>query len=718
MANIKNKQQDAMATIDTAKAMVDKVLTIMEIMISSPSVSLTFATNPIGFILQLLEHLGVTYEELRDYLANFLIFILPVLEVSIKAILLTNLKNMISCSVDPRIPEKYRERLGCADSRVEGYGIDISIESIDFLNKLSENPLSDFGKDMYFGLEGIDNVYKFARAEDFDAFLWFVMHKGKFPSSSDFGSITGTIHGIGAKTISSPSILDAVEVTFTSDSPSSIMLGNTFTYSTYPHSPISMCIDRKYDDKNEIVSNVLVPTSSNMCSVNWYVRRADYFTKNLGIGKKNFESRDFSKEIAICNLQYLDTASSNIYPSNGLVNNIVKFTIKPKPFIHIPDITKGEKPWGFVPLLFDSQGNYDINGKYTVAFEQGQTPTPTYDDTSAKYTINGVEISINIKSGKVTANKDDVKKVLIECYKGLTVYEFNYDFVMGMKLFDAKVMATTLLDTLVNTRLGINLSIGKKHQEATDKIKEIIKNIINSDDSSVEDCYFSFDNEKYDQLLRLSEERRAKQYNFGNSTNTSATFEEVRDILKEYDDASTLEEQVDVISRAITQASVTISDGVNESDKYGVQFGFVFDLIENLVLAIVNAVLTPKVLMLLEVNRQIMGGNWEAFTIEDLLEAMQGIIVMIIKEVRDLIIQELLKLVLKYLEPLKEMIESIILREQIENYTEAINDIIRNCPVIWFSFGNQDLETKLDTVDYADIDVSSTRADDKPINNC
>lgn len=718
MANIKNKQQEAMATIDTAKAMVDKVLTIMEIIISTPSVSLTFATNPIGFILQLLEHLGVTYEELRDYLANFLIFILPVLEVAIKGILLTNLKNMISCSVDPRIPEKYRERLGCANSRIEGYGIDISIESIDFLNKLAENPLSDFGKDMYFGLEGINDVYKFARAEDFDAFLWFVMHKGKFPSSSEFDSITGDIHGIGAKTISSPSILDAVEVTFTSDSPSSIMLGNTFTHTDYPYSPISMCIDRKYDDKNNIISNVLVPTSSNMCSVNWYVRRSDYFTKNLGIGKKNFESRDFSKEIAICNLQYLDTASSNIYPSNGLVNNIVKFTIKPKPFMHIPDISKGEKPWGFVPLLFDSQGNYDINGKYTIAFEQGQKPTPTYSDKTVKYTLEGgAEISISIKSGKVTTT-GDVRKNLIECYKGLTVYEFNYDYVMGMKLFDAKVMATTLLDTLVNTRLGINLSIGEKHQEATDKIKEIIKNIINSDDSSVEDCYFSFDNEKYEQLLRLSEERRAKQYNFGNSNNRIATFDEVRSILEEYDNAGTLEEQVDVISRAITQASVTISDGVDESDKYGVEFGFVFDLIENLVLAIVNAVLTPKVLMLLEVNRQIMGGNWKAFTVEDLLKAMQGIIIMIIKEVRDLILQELLKLVLKYLQPLKDMIESIILREQIENYTQIINDIIRNCPFIWFSFGNQNLETKLDTVDYADIDVSSNKADDKPINKC
>ena len=392
-----------------------------------------------------------------------------------------------------------------------------------------------------------------------------------------------------------------------------------------------------------------------------------------------------------------------------MVNNIIKFTILRKPVIHIPNLEQGEPPWRFKRLLFDSKGNYDSNGKYTIQ--------DVKDSTSLEY-LDG-NIKIDPKSGNVTVvDKSEVVKNLVECYKGLTVYEFNYDYVMGMKLFDAKVMATTLLDTLVNTRLGINLALGKKHQEATDRIKEIVKNIINSDDSSVEDCYFSFDNSKYEHLLRLSEERRARQYNFGNTTNESASFDNVRQILEEYDDAATLEEQVDVISRAITQASVTISEGVDESDKYGVEFGFVFDLIENLVLAIMNAVLSPKVMMLLEVNRQIMGGSWKAFTAEDLMKSMQSIIISIVKEVRDLVIQELLKLVLKFLEPLKEMMESILLREQIENYTAAINDIIRNCPSIWFSFGNQDLETKLDTVDYADIDVSSTISGDKPNKKC
>lgn len=714
MSNIKDKQQEAMASIDTAKAMVDKVLVIMGIMLESPKLSLTFATNPIGFILQLLKHLGVTYEELRDYLANFLIYILPVLEIAVKAILLTNLKNMVSCSVDPRIPEKYRKRLKCESAMVEGYGIDISVESIDFLDKLSENPLSIFGKDMYFGLEGINDVYKFARAEDFDAFIWFVMHKGKFPNASElesFDSFKDSIHGLGEMTVtpSDGTLLDVLTATVnTSKTASNILLGNTFKYNNQ-HSPISMCIDRKYDSGNTIVSNTLVPVSDDICSVNWYIRRADQLTKNLGFGKKNFEDRDFSKERGICNLQYIDTASSNLYPSNGLVNNIIKFTILRKPVIHIPNLEQGEPPWRFKRLLFDSKGNYDSNGKYTIQDVE--------DSTSLEY-LDG-NVKIDPKSGNVTVvDKSKVVKNLVECYKGLTVYEFNYDYVMGMKLFDAKVMVTTLLDTLVNTRLGINLALGKKHQEATDRIKEIVKNIINSDDSSVEDCYFSFDNSKYEHLLRLSEERRARQYNFGNTTNESASFDNVRQILEEYDDAATLEEQVDVISRAITQASVTISEGVDESDKYGVEFGFVFDLIENLVLAIMNAILSPKVMMLLEVNRQIMGGSWKAFTAEDLMKSMQSIIISIVKEVRDLVIQELLKLVLKFLEPLKEMMESILLREQIENYTAAINDIIRNCPSIWFSFGNQDLETKLDTVDYADIDVSSTISGDKPNKKC
>lgn len=757
MAAVQEAQQEAMATIDAAKVLVDKVLSILQLVSLSPSLSLNFATNPIGFLMQLLEHLGVTYEELRDWLSNFLIYILPMLEVSIKAILLTNLKSMVTCTADPRIPDKYRKQHKAITSynTSQEYGIDISLETIDFFNKLTVNPLSDEGKDWYFGLDGVKDVYKFARAEDFDAFLWFIMHKGKFPNSSKISGVTEFSSSTGsfkAESYVGDSLLETVTVNFGDSNPSRILPGNTFTY-TSDAQIISLCIESLYGKDNKITKNTLVPVSDDWNSVNWYTRRGDYLTSNLGIGKK--ESRDYNKECGICNIQFLDQASTQDSPLTGLVNNKFRFTILPKPYVHTPSL--GEPIWRFKKLLFNSKGEYDPNGKYTIS-------TGVTEEVKYVYVYNGIEyttsedarnavkndyprkseqstedyeteideyvkkyvytectniiikidsseiLKIDCKSGNVVINnKSKLIKNLIECYPGLTVFEFNYDYVMGMKLFDAKVIATTLLDSLKNMRLGVGATIGMQHQDGTDEIVEIIKNIIESDDISVNDCFFEFSNDKYDALLRNAEERNARKKDVSS----------VKDILNEYNDEVSLHEQIDVLNRAFTQASEIVTDGLEEQDKFKVRFDFVTDLIEQLTLALVKAIFSPKVLMLFEVNETIMGGKWQKLNFKDLIKAMRTIIVAIIKEVRDLIIQELLKMLMKILSPIIAVLTASIVREQIEAYTEVIDDIIRNCPRIWFSMGNQYSDTKLDTVDYADIDTSVTKGGESPqLNNC
>ena len=543
------------------------------------------------------------------------------------------------------------------------------------------------------------------------------------------------------------SLLEQIEVLAGSDSVSTILLGNTFAYDN--GNIISMCIDSKYDTvSNKIVKNTLLPVSDDWNSANWYIRRADQLGKNLGFGWAvndanantyyKGEGRDYSKERGICNLQYLDQSLGEDSPITGLVNNKIRFSILPKPYIHVPNITNGEAPWRFKRMLFDAQGNYDPNGKYTFpqtvgeeVIEEGDRKYIRFTNFPSSQTEYPTDVRIDIKSGEVTVKVYDVtdpqyvgKKYnplvrdLLECYPGLTVYEFNYDYVMGMKLFDAKVIATTLLDALIDSRLGLSVTFGKERQEAIDSLKEIIKNVINSDDSSVSDCFYTFDNRKYESLLRKSEEKRARQQRFGNATEEVGSFANVQEILDEYDANAELHKQVEVLNRAITQASVNITEGVEEKDKYKVHFDFVTDLIEQLTFAIVSSILSPKVLMLLEVNETLMGGKWEKITMRDLIEAMRSIITAIVEEIRDLIVQELLKLVLKYLEPIIALIHDIILREQVEAYAEAINEILRNCPFLWFSFGNRDLETKLDTVDYADIDASSTNVERPELNNC
>lgn len=723
MASVKKMQEEAMASIDTAKALVDKVLSIMEIIIVNPSIALTFSANPIGFLIQLLKHLGVTREEIELWLTNFLIYIVPVLEIAVKAILLTNLKNMISCSIDPRIPEKYRKQHKAITNynTSQEYGIDINIESIDFMDKLSINPLGEFGSNWYFGLEGVEDSYKFARADDMDAFLWFVIHKGKFPNSSAISQLSdiGDIGGQNSKvtpTNGNGSLLSTVDVVYDENSSSNILLGNTFKYQGDAH-VISMCIDRKLGESGNTIHNTLVPVSDDWTSVNWYARRADQLGKNLGFGwgvnqkrgntKYKGKGRDFSKEKGLCNLQYINQSSSDA-PLTGLVNNKIRFTILPKPLMHIPVLSQGEPPWRFKKMLFNDKGEYDSNGKYTLA-DISDSQDLTYLDGAVK---------IDPKSGNVTVtDKDKVIKNLMECYPGLTVFEFNYDYVMSIKLFDAKVLAHSLMESVLNMNLGLSVGIGMRHQEGTETIKEIIKNILKTDDSEINDCYYTFDNSKYDSLLRKAEEKRARQERFGNVTHETGLFDSVNDILNEYDANAELHKQADVLHRAITQAAVTVSEGVPDTDKFDVEFNFIFDLIEALITAIVNGILSPKLLMLLEVNQKIMGGTWEKFTMKDLLEALRVIITAIIKEIRDMVIQELLKLVLKALEPIIQMLASILLREQLENYADAILEIIRNCPLIWFRFSHKYEDTKLDTVDYADIDVSDNKEGEQPSTN-
>ena len=757
MASLKEQQAEANALVDTAKAMVDKVLVIMTLMADMPSLSLPISTNPIGYLVQLLEHVGVTYEDLKLWLTDFLIYVVPAMEIGVKAVLLTNLKNMISCSIDPRIPEKYRKQHKDPSNRntPNEYGIDIDIESIDFLDKMSISPLSKYGSDMYFGLNGVDDVYKFARADDFDAFLWFVMHKGKFPMSSKV-SINGSefsddIHGQGSYEAScrdgkEPSLLKELILDSSTESPSSILPGNTFVHNdTITPNIVSMCIDAFRNEEDKITRNILVPVSDDLTSVNWYIRRKHQLGANIfgsyaaakaekteyqkngvtkkrttGVKTKN-KSRDYSLEWAICNLQYIDPAYGD-QRITGLANNKVRFTILPKPYVHIPDINKGEPPWRFKKLLFNADGEYDPNGKYTLPADTKERQEEENDDKYTVFTVGTEDVCrLYYKNGRVEVIEKDKKNItlkhIMECYPGLTVYEFNYDYVMSLKLFDAKVLASTLLKTIFNTNVGISLNLLNKHQEATDRIKSIIKNIVNSDDSEISDCYFSFDNSKYDELLRRAEEKRARRQSFGNTTREAGVFDSVNDILKEYDSATELHEQKEILNRAITQAAVTVSEGSDEEDRYAVEYSFVFDLIQNLIMAMMEAIMSPKVLMLLEVNQRLMGGTWKKFSGEDVLRAMSSIVMEMVKELKDLLIQELLKLLFSQLEPLKQVLASAIVREKLEYFAQVIDNIIKNCPMIWFKFGNQLLETKLDTVDYADIDVSVTKPDEHPKNN-
>ena len=684
---------EALSKIDMAQAMADKVLIILDLIQSNKSYPLDL--NAMSFLMDILKSLGVSFDVIEEWLTNFLVCVIPTLELSTKAYLLSNLKNMVGCSTDPRIPEKYRKKHKSQDDTESSQerGIDIDIESIDYLDKLSISPLSDNGKGLYFGLDGINDSYKFARADDFDAFLWFVIHKGKFPNSSivKLDNNNNLILGNHKTTKNyKGSLLSSLEVTYNEDDPSTILLGNTFQYES--GRTISMCIDIKYNDKGKILNNTIVPISDDWSSVNWYTRRANYFTKNI-IGDKESKisaKRDYSKEIPICNIQYIDQGSTDS-PVIGTVNNKLRFTILPKPLVYI-----NPKELTIKKILFNENGDFDKNGKYTLSDTK-------FDEIFKKEKSKDFEFN----EGK---SKADVIRSMYECYKGLTIYEFNYDLIMGMKLFDARSIVSALFDTLQNASLGLSVGLEERHQESTDTIKEIIKNIINTDDSTVNDCYHTFSNERYNMLLSNTANKRL---------NRTDKFYDAKQILSASLSGDTVNEE-EVLHRAITQAKVTVTEGSDGSDEYGIANNFIFSLLNNLITAIVQSLLSPKLLMVIVVNQSMMGGGkWEKFNFSNLFKALQDIIVGIVKEVKDLIIDKLWKLVATRLDPLITITSDEIVKEQLDSYADVLREIMKYAPYIFHFIGGQRQDTKIDDVDYADIDIPSENNQDTPnTNNC
>ena len=684
---------EALSKIDMAQAMADKVLIILDLIQSNKSYPLDL--NAMSFLMDILKSLGVSFDVIEEWLTNFLVYVIPTLELSTKAYLLSNLKNMVGCSTDPRIPEKYRKKHKSQDDTESSQerGIDIDIESIDYLDKLSISPLSDNGKGLYFGLDGINDSYKFARADDFDAFLWFVIHKGKFPNSSivKLDENNNLILGNHKTTKNyKGSLLSSLEVTYNENDPSTILLGNTFQYES--GRTISMCIDIKYNDKGKILNNTIVPISDDWSSVNWYTRRANYFTKNI-IGDKASKisaKRDYSKEIPICNIQYIDQGSTDS-PVIGTVNNKLRFTILPKPLVYI-----NPKELTIKKILFNENGDFDKNGKYTLSDTK-------FDEIFKKEKSKDFEFN----EGK---SKADVIRSMYECYKGLTIYEFNYDLIMGMKLFDARSIVSALFDTLQNASLGLSVGLEERHQESTDTIKEIIKNIINTDDSTVNDCYHTFSNDRYNMLLSNTANKRL---------NRTDKFYDAKQILSASLSGDTVNEE-EVLHRAITQAKVTVTEGSDGSDEYGIANNFIFSLLNNLITAIVQSLLSPKLLMVIVVNQSMMGGGkWEKFNFSNLFKALQDIIVGIVKEVKDLIIDKLWKLVATRLDPLITITSDEIVKEQLDSYADVLREIMKYAPYVFHFIGGQRQDTKIDDVDYADIDIPSENNQDTPnTNNC
>ena len=743
MANFKQRAKDALSYVNV----------LMNYFSTGgfEKASIDVSVSPLDFLLSIIGQTG-NYDLVREWLAKYIVYELPVLEVAVKTVLITYMKDFISCSTDPMIPYYLRKQYhaGYTQENLER-GVSIPLSSIDLFGMLDVSPFTDEGLYKYFGCHyflterdpytGKDitihkpkMVYSLARAEDYNAYLWFVIHKGHFtnpaaltPSDISSGKY-GTVIKIGSGAQPDQTTgLGPIIFGEPSDLSRQMIAGNTFVITdsvgTVKGSTVALCIDTDFNDDGIPIYNVVVPASDDWNSVNWYVNRGNYFRGNL-TELANAPVREMDKEFAICNLAYVRTYSEQGGSTGvgflGSNEDHLLLTILPKPFVHYPkviDVGKKTKTSRIknieissplpVRILFNSEGEPDPNGNYSLN-EDILSITPSIGDDESTYSItnpNGGKTTLHVwKDGsyKLDAGKQDMFRFISECYKGLTIYEFYYDYLMGMRIFDARVFSSALIDAVLNTTISFGVSLTLEEAITQQRITAVVERLI-SMTQTAEDCFFTFSNAKWEALREAAEKKRKHDMPFGvpNGNIANVSVEKIREILDEYNETGTTDGQVDVISRVFAQAGKQITDNFDEEDRMQIELDFITNILRALTTQIVMTILSPKVLMILQVNQVLAGDKHENITLEALLKSLMGVITQIINKIRDMIIAALFDLVKQILLPMMDKMAAEISIEQAEYYRRLLRNLWDGC----LSYnGGYDLMTTLDDVSYADID--------------
>lgn len=662
MANIKKTKDDALAIINAALTILDKFPEFDE---TNTSLSINTSTNPFTFLMDLFKTTA-GYNVFLKIISSYIAFALPALELSIKGILLTNIKNLLTCSLNPFITRELLLN-----------GIVFDLRTIDVINMLSYSPFDKVGKYYYFGCDGFDYTDQLVKAGDFNAFLWHTKNK----------SLRRQVwYGVNI-------IKSNVDSSLYEDEE-----GNSTILQKEPKGDPPSKDEIGDDGKLKKCKK-----SDGIITIQ-YCERPTSLRNAIGNGVSYLQTpHNHCLQVFLGNVQDTDT---NI---PVLENDISEYD---------KQITEHEDE---IYDLEDELENVvaDIN-TLQIQLQEQQIEREYYEnnynllsdeETRIRNAIIGHQESIDTIIPQKLAKIRDLKNALsgtlhyrnIEqnYYYRRTLIEFNTDYVMSLKLFDSKTVAAQLIDTLTGC-LSIDLHLSYEQLLIKYETQRMVKSVVETDDTVVSDCFFTFSNADYDKMLQKSELAREGLYamNTDNPTGVKIDAESILNSLNTINEGSSKETVQSVIEGSLTEISKMLSDvSYEEKDKlnFGAEINFIENIMNNLAYVITMSILSPKVYLLLAINLQLLGQQTN-FNINDFIDMHRQLIVQILRAVRDALIQYLVDELMKILADLAKEVAVKLTIEQAQYYMRLIKKLI-DC----FRRNRNTLDFNTDDVDYADI---------------
>ena len=668
MANLQKTKSEALATIDAALAILNK---FPEIETANSTLSFNTSSNPFPFLMDCFKS-TTGYNILIKILSEFIMLGLPAVEIAVKGVLLANIKNILSCAIDPFISDEILRN-----------GIVFNLQQIDITDTLRYSPLDEIGKYYYFDnyekstvtdstgkKKQIDipkQVDDLKVSKDFNCLIWYMKHIASFrevwgqqPDAT--GERTNVIEN---------------NDTYWNKKKKKCRKGAGIVTLEYNVRPEGLRNAEGYGLSSGDASYAGLQTPYGEC--------LHVFLGN--VKEKSNEEGNKQQDAYIEATKALMEANEQISIAEKAIEDIKKQQKK-----YEQDRKKANiKQEDYAELISNCREQIKVKEK------EIQTQKEIIK-TSKEKKVNAIK---ELRKIQASMSNNDYRKITQNYYYRRTLIEFNTDYVMSLKLFDPKVVTAQLLDSLMGL-LNIDLNLTYKQMLIKNEVKKMVQMIVETDDTVVSDCFFTFTNDDYNAMLEKAELNRAKLFSINGEQNTTTTIDpkEILRSLNELDDSAIQSGDTTVIEHALTEISgnITTMDAMEgDAINFGARMNFIENLMNNLAYVITSAVLSPKVYLLILINLEILGKDTN-FNLEGFIGQFKQLIASEIRTIRDQLIKYLVNKLKPILDNIKTEIAVKIGIEQAQYYYRLMKKII-DC----FKRKGTTLDFTIDSVEHADI---------------
>lgn len=629
MTDVRLMKERSLATIDAANTILQNYPKFKSTNTDRSLTLFSTSTDPLSFIIDIVKHTE-GYDALLDTIAKYLVYGVEPLEVAVKALIIAHLKNFLSCSINPYITDELLRE-----------GIAFNLGSLDLTNMFEMCPLDPLGgKHYYFGIEtkedeepsDIKVVDDLNKARDFNAFLWYMRNRciGRqvwYGSKKQKDNANKIMTHYGKRT--------------KDDGVITLEYGEFFQRMSDAKGGVCWTQVPTRDCIHVFLGNT-APTDIQPFAVKIATIDSEIEKKQADCDVQNGLVRDYQNQ-----LSQLD---DNVGEIGDTEYKIQYKELNTRLTEALDDIKRIEKEIGDLQMERAKQ-----EAEYRDSLEKA-----TYPDLEDNY------------------------------YHGKTLMKFNTDLVMSMDIFDTKVLVAQILENLTGN-ISISLDLNYSRRVIQEEVLKMVTNVIESDDTAISDCFFSFSNDDYDAMLRKTDLERAGVYSNGGSPMSNARIdtESLLAMLNDVNPDSSEEEQISVYTRLFNNVAESISTTEGSvSDKFSLslKLNILEELLTQLATAICLSIISPKLYIVIAINLKIMGRSVN-FSLKDFIQMYRQMLVDLIRTVRDEILKFFIKHIREILLDLAKRVSVDLTREQVEFYT----DLLQQCIACFrlFKFGRQ-----------------------------